>query len=49
MKKAGVNAELHIFAGVGHGFGLRDATSLRLAGWPARVKEWMTDLKLTNK
>jgi endo-1,4-beta-xylanase len=49
MKKAGVNAELHIFAGVGHGFGLRDTTSLRLAGWPARVKEWMTDLKLMNK
>jgi acetyl esterase/lipase len=50
MKKAGINAELHIYAGIGHGFGLRDnASSVRLAGWPARLKEWMIDLKLTSR
>ena len=49
MKKAGINAELHIYASVGHGFGLRDGTSVRIAGWPARLKEWMIDLKLMNK
>jgi acetyl esterase/lipase len=50
MKKAGINAELHIYAGIGHGFGLRDnASSVRIAGWPARLKEWMIDLKLMSK
>jgi acetyl esterase/lipase len=50
MKKEGINAELHIYASVGHGFGLRDSNnSLRLAGWPARLKDWMIDLKLMKK
>ncbi len=35
MKKAGINTELHIYASVGHGFGVRDKANLRLAGWPA--------------
>jgi endo-1,4-beta-xylanase len=49
MKKAGVNAELHIYASVGHGFGLRErSTSLRIAGWPARLNEWMVDMNLMN-
>jgi acetyl esterase/lipase len=46
MKKAGINTELHIYASVGHGFGLREKANLRVAGWPARVKEWMTDLDM---
>ncbi len=47
MKKAGINAELHIYASIGHGFGFREQTkSTRLAGWPARLKDWMTDLDL---
>ena len=46
MKKAGVNTELHIYASVGHGFGLRDKANLRIAGWPARVKDWMIDLDM---
>jgi acetyl esterase/lipase len=50
MKKAGINAELHIYASVGHGFGLRDGgNSVRIAGWPGRLKEWMIDLKLMKK
>jgi acetyl esterase/lipase len=50
MKKAGINAELHIYASVGHGFGFRDnSKSARLAGWPARLREWMIDLNLMNK
>ncbi len=49
MKKAGINAELHIYSSVGHGFGYRAKSgSVRLAGWPVRLKEWMTDLKLTD-
>jgi hypothetical protein len=47
MKRAGINAELHLYASVGHGYGFRDTgKSVRIAGWPARVKEWMTDLDL---
>jgi acetyl esterase/lipase len=47
MKKAGINTELHIYASVGHGFGLRPRPNPdRLAGWPARLKEWMIDLDL---
>jgi acetyl esterase/lipase len=44
MKRAGINTELHIYASVGHGFGVRDKANLRVAGWPSRVKEWMLDL-----
>jgi len=47
MKKAGINNELHIYASVSHGFGLREkTTSVRVASWPARVKEWMIDLDM---
>ena len=47
MKKGGINTELHIYASVGHGFGLRDKSgSVRLAGWPTRLQEWMIDLDL---
>jgi len=50
MKKAGIDAELHIYAGADHGFGLRDTMKpARLAGWPARLKDWMTDLNLMKK
>jgi acetyl esterase/lipase len=47
MKKAGINTELHIYASVGHGFGLREKANLRVAGWPSRVTEWMIDLDMT--
>ncbi len=30
LRRAGVSAELHIYAGVGHGFGLRQTTPVRL-------------------
>jgi endo-1,4-beta-xylanase len=50
MKKAGVNTELHIYASVGHGYGLRNKNaSQRIATWPARVKEWMSDLDMMKK
>jgi len=45
-KDAGVPAELHLYAGAGHGFGLRAANRSASAGWPERLVEWMTDLKL---
>ena len=45
-KDAGVPAELHLYAAAGHGFGLRATNRSASAGWPARLVEWMTDLKL---
>ena len=41
MKKAGMSAELHVYAGVGHGFGLRERTKGAIAGWVARFHEWL--------
>lgn len=47
-KDAGVPAELHLYAGAGHGFGLRATNRSASAGWPARLVEWMTDMKLLS-
>src|SRR5204863_6682642 len=41
MKKAGASAELHVFSGVGHGFGVRDTLKGEVAGWLVRFHEWM--------
>jgi endo-1,4-beta-xylanase len=41
FKQAGVPAELHIYTGVGHGFGLRATNKLPVAEWPARLREWL--------
>lgn len=41
MKRAGASAELHVFAGVGHGFGLRERTKGPVAGWPALFHGWL--------
>jgi len=48
MKKAGASAELHVFSGVGHGFGLRDTLKGEVAGWPSRFLEWLEVRKLTK-
>ena len=40
LKKAGVPAELHIYAQGGHGFGLR-ADAGPCSSWPKRCEEWM--------
>jgi len=41
MRKAGVSAELHEYAGVGHGFGLRLSQRGAVADWPQVFVEWM--------
>lgn len=41
MKKAGVSAELHVYANVGHGFGFRATTKGAVAGWPQCFLEWL--------
>jgi acetyl esterase/lipase len=40
LKKAGVNAELHVFSKGGHGYGLRP-TEDPVTRWPAQAAEWM--------
>ena len=42
-KEAGVPAELHIFANVGHGFGYRPGTTTAAGDWPFRFREWLVD------
>ncbi len=41
MKRAGVSAELHVYAGVGHGFGLRPTLKGPVREWVARFHEWL--------
>lgn len=40
LKKAGVPAELHVYASGGHGFGLRPSDS-PCSTWPQRCADWM--------
>jgi endo-1,4-beta-xylanase len=41
MRKAGVSAELHEFAGVGHGFGMRLSQHGGVSEWPGLLVQWM--------
>ncbi len=41
IKKAGGQAELHVYTKVGHGFGVRATTKGPVAQWPQRFYEWM--------
>jgi beta-galactosidase len=41
LRKAGVPAELHIYAGAGHGFGLRASNTGAVAEWPRRFLDWL--------
>jgi acetyl esterase/lipase len=45
FKRAGVPAELHIYAGAGHGFGLRESNQSPAGAWPTRFREWLVDRK----
>jgi len=45
LKKAGVAAELHVFAQGGHGYGLRP-TDLPITHWPNLVETWMRTIKV---
>jgi len=44
-KRAGALAELHIYAGAGHGFGVRETNVSPAGAWTARFAEWMADRK----
>ena len=41
LKKAGVSAEVHVFARGGHGYGLRHVDGQPVTDWPKSCEEWM--------
>ncbi len=41
MKKAGMSAELHVYAKVGHGFGMRPTSTGPVQQWVQRFHEWL--------
>jgi acetyl esterase/lipase len=41
LSKAHVSAELHIYAGIGHGFGIRKTNPQPVADWPNLFLAWM--------
>ncbi len=43
FKQAGVPAELHIYSGSGHGFGVRARNHGASATWPDRFRDWLGD------
>ena len=45
IQRAGVPAELHLYASGGHGFGMRP-TGKPCAAWPQRCEEWLRDQNL---
>jgi acetyl esterase/lipase len=47
-KKAGIPAELHIYAGAGHGFGVRASNKAPSGAWIERFSEWLADRKFTT-
>lgn len=48
LKRAGVSAELHIYASGGHGFGMRTSKN-PVAEWPRRCEEWMASRKILGR
>jgi acetyl esterase/lipase len=49
FRRAGAHAELHIYDGVAHGFGLRSTNSGPVAGWPRRFLEWLDQQGLAKR
>jgi acetyl esterase/lipase len=49
MRRAGAPAELHIYQGVGHGFGLRVSNAGPVAQWPQRLLDWLGQLEREAK
>lgn len=41
LKRAGVSAELHVYAKTGHGFGVRESNRPPVSDWPSLFYEWL--------
>jgi acetyl esterase/lipase/rhodanese-related sulfurtransferase len=48
LKKAGVPAELHLYATGGHGFGLRPQADKPCTQWPAVCETWLRTMRFTD-
>ena len=49
FKRAEVPTELHIYAGAGHGFGVRDSNKSPAGAWIVRFHEWLADRKFLTQ
>ena len=49
MKRAGISAELHVYAKTGHGFGMRERNTGPSGQWVARFHEWLGAMELLTK
>jgi acetyl esterase/lipase len=49
LRRAGAHAELHIYDGVGHGFGIRPGNTGPVAAWPAQFLEWLGQQGLAKR
>jgi acetyl esterase/lipase len=49
LRKAGVKAELHVYANGGHGFGLRAKTPPPVSDWTDRLEAWLRFQKLLQR
>jgi endo-1,4-beta-xylanase len=49
LRRAGARAELHIYDGVGHGFGIRSGNTGPVAAWPTRFLEWLDQQGLAKR
>lgn len=50
LRKAGVNAELHIYSSGGHGYGMRtDRPGLPVSSWHVRFAEWLGERGFLKK
>lgn len=41
LKRAGASAEMHVLAGTGHGFGMRDENGASIRDWPVLFADWL--------
>jgi acetyl esterase/lipase len=49
FKKAGVPAELHIYAKTGHGFGLQPKNKPPASEWPTQFQQWLVNMGFEGK
>ena len=43
LRKAGVSAELHMYADSGHAFNLDESNRISILHWPDRLNDWLAD------
>ena len=48
LRTAGRSAELHMYAGAGHGFNLDESNRISIIHWPDRLADWLTDEGFVN-